>query len=89
MDKTEEQVKKTAKSEGRGEKLEGLPMDTSPYTQYEDLEDYKRKGYGTEGHLQPKPGKGGATDAPTISGASVSSRPDLAAADAMNRHGVP
>ncbi|KAJ8568897.1 hypothetical protein K7X08_032594 [Anisodus acutangulus] len=49
-------------------KLEGLPMGTSPYTQYKDLEDYKKGGYGTEGqHQQPNPGPGAAssTDAPT------------------------
>ncbi|XP_034689618.1 uncharacterized protein LOC117917441 [Vitis riparia] len=89
MDKTTEQMRKTAESEEKGGKLEGLPMETSPYTQYSDLEDYKRKGYGTEGHLQPKPGRGSSTDAPTISGASVSSRSELSSTDAKNRHGVP
>ncbi|XP_031398483.1 uncharacterized protein LOC116209057 [Punica granatum] len=48
---------------------EGLPMQSSPYVKYTDLEDYKRKGYGTEGHLEPKPIQGGSgTDAPTVSG---------------------
>lgn len=47
----------------------GLPTETSPYTQYKDLEDYKQKGYGTQGHMEPKPGLGAAnsTDAPTDS----------------------
>ncbi|KAF9682417.1 hypothetical protein SADUNF_Sadunf05G0106800 [Salix dunnii] len=49
--------------------LDGLPVEVSPYVNYEDLEDYKRKAYGTDGHLEPKTGRGaGATDAPTISG---------------------
>ena len=82
--------KKAEESEEKGGgRLEGLSMETSPYTQYSDLEDYKRKGYGTEGHLQPKPGGGDATDAPTMSGSSVSSLSRLSAADAMNRHGIP
>ena len=81
--------KKAEESEEKGGRLEGLPMETSPYTQYSDLEEYKRKGYGTEGHLQPKPGGGGATDAPTMSGSSVSSLSRLFATDAMNRCGIP
>ncbi|KAJ4846470.1 hypothetical protein Tsubulata_047303 [Turnera subulata] len=48
---------------------EGLPMETSPYLKYSDLDDYKRQAYGTEGHLQVKPDQGGgATDAPTLTG---------------------
>lgn len=50
---------------------QGLPLDTSPYVKYSDLEDYKRKGYGTEGHMEPVERRGGgATDAPTPSGAA-------------------
>lgn len=47
-----------------------LPLESSPYVKYKDLEEYKRKGYGAEGHLEPKPnhGAGGGTDAPTLSG---------------------
>lgn len=72
------------------ESLEGLPIEDSPYLQYKDLEDYKRKGYGTEGHLEPKQGRGaGATDAPTLSGSAVSSEAGARAADAINRLGVP
>lgn len=83
-------MRKKEESEEKGGKLEGLPMETSPYTQYSDLEDYKRKGYGTEGHLQPKAGRGGgSTDAPTISGSSVSSQSQVSATEAMSRHGVP
>ncbi|WOG84104.1 hypothetical protein DCAR_0103284 [Daucus carota subsp. sativus] len=59
---------------------EGLPIETSPYMQYKDLEDYKQKGYGTQGHLEPKPGHGAAnsTDAPTD---SVSSHAPLPSTD--------
>ncbi|PIA56932.1 hypothetical protein AQUCO_00700941v1 [Aquilegia coerulea] len=64
--KTEEQKAGTDK-----ENLEGLPLQSSPYVKYTDLEDYKMNGYGTQGHTSPKPGQGGgATDAPTISGSS-------------------
>ncbi|KAA0064662.1 late embryogenesis abundant protein group 8 protein [Cucumis melo var. makuwa] len=45
-----------------------LPLESSPYVKYKDLEEYKRKGYGAEGHLEPKPNQGGGTDAPTLSG---------------------
>ncbi|KAJ6412959.1 hypothetical protein OIU84_005889 [Salix udensis] len=66
------QTEKRAESahEDKKESLEGLPVEDSPYVIHEeDLEDYKRRAYGTEGHLEPKTGRGaGATDAPTISG---------------------
>ncbi|KAF5961202.1 hypothetical protein ACSBR2_009856 [Camellia fascicularis] len=73
MEKNGEQTKKMEgedKNNNKGGKVEeGLPMESSPYTQYKDLEDYKRQGYGTQGHQQPKPGGGGgSTDAPTLSG---------------------
>ncbi|KAL1224444.1 hypothetical protein V5N11_014405 [Cardamine amara subsp. amara] len=41
----------------------------SPYVATGTLEDYKMKGYGAEGHKEPKAGLGGgSTDAPTVSG---------------------
>ncbi|KAL8500464.1 hypothetical protein ACS0TY_020167 [Phlomoides rotata] len=73
--------------------MEGLPVDTSPYTQYKDLEDYKKQGYGTQGHLQPQPGRGAAsaTDAPTLTGAAAAAANPQAqlpgAIHAINRHG--
>lgn len=71
--------------------LEGLPVEGSPYVKYGDLEDYKRQGYGTEGHQQPNPGRGAAssTDAPTLSGAALSSERPFDAKDTNNRQGVP
>ncbi|XP_021286685.1 uncharacterized protein LOC110418316 [Herrania umbratica] len=56
------------------ETLEGLPLESSPYVKYRDLEDYKRQAYGTEGHLpvEIKQGASGSTDAPTLTGAAVS-----------------
>ncbi|KAL3726134.1 hypothetical protein ACJRO7_031078 [Eucalyptus globulus] len=58
--------------------LEGLPIKDSPYMQYKDLEDYKLQGYGAQGHLEPKPGRGaGTTDAPTMLGSAVSSEAEL------------
>ncbi|TYK12837.1 Late embryogenesis abundant protein, LEA-18 [Cucumis melo var. makuwa] len=74
------------KSEREKERSEGLPLESSPYVNYKDLEDYKSQAYGTQGHLQPKPGRGGGgggpTDAPTLSG-------DAAASSVNNRQGVP
>ncbi|KAL3637680.1 hypothetical protein CASFOL_018128 [Castilleja foliolosa] len=72
--------------------LDGLPIETSPYTQHKDLEDYKKQGYGTEGHLQPKIGHGaaGSTDAPTLSGGgNADPKAQLSSTDAINRQGVP
>nr|GMD07281.1 Late embryogenesis abundant protein, LEA-18 [Ipomoea batatas] len=45
----------------------GLPVESSSYTQYKDLEDYKKQGYGIEGHQQPVIDRAAAssTDAPT------------------------
>ncbi|CAA0829287.1 Late embryogenesis abundant protein- group 6 [Striga hermonthica] len=76
-----EKEKEKNKEKGEGINIsEGLPTETSPYTQYKDLEDYKEQGYGTHGHLETKPGHGAAasTDAPTTAGA-----------DAINRKGMP
>ncbi|XP_052204688.1 uncharacterized protein LOC127809710 [Diospyros lotus] len=91
MDKTSRSEQQT-RDEG-GEKranLEGLPLESSPYTQYKDLDDYNRQGYGAQGHQQPKPGRGaGATDAPTPSGAAVNSDAQNSATGAVNRQGVP
>ncbi|XWS41809.1 hypothetical protein CRYUN_Cryun17cG0114800 [Craigia yunnanensis] len=92
MQKKQEHVdKKADNKEEKKESLEGLPMEDSPYLKYKDMEDYKRQGYGTEGHQQPKPGRGAAssTDDPTVSGANLSSERDFAATDTINRQGVP
>ncbi|KAJ4826648.1 hypothetical protein Tsubulata_001525, partial [Turnera subulata] len=68
--------------------LEGLPMKDSPYLQYKDVEEYNRKGYGAEGHLQPQTGRGaGATDAPTPSGASVPSEAEATSTDKWEHSG--
>ncbi|KAF7828650.1 seed maturation protein PM35 [Senna tora] len=74
MEKQEEKNRNAQEERGKGG-LEGLPMQESPYVKYKDLEEYKRQGYGVEGHLQPKTTSrgAGATEAPTISGAAVSS----------------
>ncbi|GLU20103.1 hypothetical protein SLE2022_363180 [Rubroshorea leprosula] len=90
MEKQNEK-KKPERNEEKKETLEGLPMKDSPYLKPKDLEDYKRQGYGTEGHQEPKPGHGaaGSTDAPTLSGASLSSEREFSSTDAINRQGVP
>ncbi|CAN0917953.1 hypothetical protein LINGRAHAP2_LOCUS30587 [Linum grandiflorum] len=63
-------------------------MESSPYVNYKDLDDYKLKGYGAEGHLQPNPGRGaGSTDAPTPSGATAAGI--QSSTDTINRQGVP
>lgn len=58
--------------EGKGN-LEEVVVESSPYTQYKDLEDYKQQGYGAQGHQQPQPRRGAAssTDAPTLAGAAA------------------
>ena len=52
--------------EEKGWRLGGLPLESSPYVKYDDMEDYNNA-YGTQGQLQlhPKPnqGGGGSTDA--------------------------
>ncbi|KVI02717.1 uncharacterized protein LOC112513023 [Cynara cardunculus var. scolymus] len=83
-----------------GKKSEDLPVNSSPYTQYKDLEDYKQQGYGTQGHQQPQPGRGAAasTDAPTSGGGTLPSQPQkgsdpagapATATDTVNQYGVP
>ncbi|XP_023535424.1 uncharacterized protein LOC111796868 [Cucurbita pepo subsp. pepo] len=64
-----------------------LPLESSPYVKYKDLEEYKRKGYGAEGHLEPKPNQGGGTDAPTLSGSGF---PEVkpATIDFVTNHGL-
>lgn len=81
-----QEVRKVNEKKEKG--LEGLPMQESPYVKYTDLEDYKRQGYGVEGHLQPQQGRGaGATDAPTLSGSAVSSEAESKLVDTINRTG--
>lgn len=75
-------------------KLEGLPVNTSPYTQYKDLEDYKMKGYGTQGHQEPVigHGAGGSTDAPTVAGGGIpqsQSQARRSSTEEINRQGIP
>ncbi|CAL0312864.1 unnamed protein product [Lupinus luteus] len=90
MDKQVQQKETKPQNESSKVNTEGLPMEDSPYLKYEDLEDYKKQGYGTQGHQEPKQGRGaGATDAPTLSGADVSSETQFKATDALNRQGVP
>lgn len=93
MSKSGEQLRKKTEEEERAEekasKLRGLPMESSPYLKYTDLEDYKRQGYGTEGHLEPKPNQGGGgTDAPTLAGTDLSKGP-ASVVDAAHRVGIP
>ncbi|TQE12171.1 hypothetical protein C1H46_002241 [Malus baccata] len=85
-----QQSRKPAEGEAKGKVEEGLPMKDSPYLQYDNLEDYKRQAYGTEGHQQVEPGRGaGSTEAPTVSGTTVSSQGDISAPEAINQQGVP
>ncbi|XP_029117096.1 uncharacterized protein [Elaeis guineensis] len=70
---SEQQVMPKGTEEG-AKGIEGLPPESSPYVKYSDLEDYKQQGYGTHGHLPTidTSRHGGATDAPTLSGAGLS-----------------
>ncbi|KAJ0984075.1 hypothetical protein J5N97_002431 [Dioscorea zingiberensis] len=67
-----------------------LPTESSPYMQYDNIEDYKSQGYGVQGHQAPieRPHRGGGTDAPTLSGSGLS-QTQADAVDAINRKGVP
>lgn len=52
-----------------------LPLESSPYVGYKDVEDYKMRGYGAHGHLPTVDQVGGGgTDAPTLSGSGLSER---------------
>ncbi|OAY79468.1 uncharacterized protein LOC109718939 [Ananas comosus] len=52
-----------------------LPLESSPYVGYKDVEDYKMRGYGAHGHLPTVDQvSGGGTDAPTLSGSGLSER---------------
>ncbi|KAL4343763.1 hypothetical protein HN51_062154 [Arachis hypogaea] len=87
----EAQLRKETSTQGESGKqsIEGLSFKDSPYLQYKDLEDYKRQGYGTQGHMEPKQGRGaGATEAPTLSGAQVSSEAQFAATEAISGGGI-
>ncbi|KAG4391025.1 hypothetical protein GLYMA_05G103100v4 [Glycine max] len=91
MEKQQQPSKETKpqNESGKESSTEGLPMEDSPYVKYKDLEDYKRQGYGAQGHQEPKPGRGaGATEAPTLSGAAVSSDAQATATDVINSKGV-
>ncbi|KDP36753.1 hypothetical protein JCGZ_08044 [Jatropha curcas] len=69
---SEQMERRKAEIEEKKAMTEGLPLQSSPYLRCQDLEDYKRQGYGTEGHRQVKPNHGGgATDAPTLSGTGL------------------
>ncbi|KAK1275423.1 hypothetical protein QJS04_geneDACA001640 [Acorus gramineus] len=78
------------KNEMKKNSEEELPMQSSPYLKYSNLEDYKRQAYGSEGHKEPVEVKGGGsgTDAPTLSGSGL---PGVQAkvVNAVNRHSVP
>ncbi|XP_065866473.1 uncharacterized protein [Euphorbia lathyris] len=75
MEKQNEEREKKQQQEENEEKnkdLEGLPLESSPYVKYTDLEDYKSQAYGTQGHQTVKPNQGaGGTDAPTLSGTNL------------------
>ncbi|EXB28739.1 hypothetical protein L484_009425 [Morus notabilis] len=93
MENYKDQIQRKGKPDNDKETLEeSLPKEDSPYLQNKDLEDYKKKGYGTQGHLEPKPGRsagGASTDAPTLSGGSVTSDAEVSATETINRQGVP
>ncbi|RWR97684.1 LEA_6 domain-containing protein [Cinnamomum micranthum f. kanehirae] len=75
----------------REEGLESLPLESSPYVNYSDLEDYKSKGYGTRGHLKPaENGKGGgATGAPHPSSTTLTNSNQAMAFDSANSQRAP
>ncbi|CAL9233582.1 unnamed protein product [Arabidopsis halleri] len=85
---TTEQQEKEVKNDDVDESIK------SPYLDYDNLEDYKMKGYGAHGHQEPKLGMGGgATDAPTPSGdlgrGGGAASTDLSSTGSINHQGVP
>ncbi|CAL5082034.1 unnamed protein product [Urochloa decumbens] len=74
MEATKERRQQQQRREAAGEgDTVQLPTETSPYVQYKDLEDYKMRGYGAQGHLPVSdvPHGGSGTDAPTVPGTAV------------------
>ncbi|OMO50180.1 Late embryogenesis abundant protein, LEA-18 [Corchorus olitorius] len=48
MEKKQEHENKKPNDKEEKEDSAGLPIEDNPYVKYNDLEDYKRQGYGTE-----------------------------------------
>lgn len=74
MEATKERRERSkAGGDAEGADTVQLPTETSPYVQYEGLEDYKMRGYGAQGHLPVSdvPHGGSGTDAPTVPGTAV------------------
>lgn len=85
----QQQQQQLKREEEASAKSNELPLESSPYVKYSDLEEYKKNAYGTQGHLPVVDNNrgAGATDAPTISGNGLSEgQVDLL--DFMNRHGA-
>ncbi|XP_073107938.1 uncharacterized protein [Elaeis guineensis] len=71
-----EQPARPRASEEEVKGIEELPLESSPYVKYSDIEDYKQQGYGTHGHLPAidTSRHGGATDGPMLSGTGLSEK---------------
>ncbi|XP_062199946.1 uncharacterized protein LOC133902377 [Phragmites australis] len=72
MEATKERQERKAAGAQEADTVQ-LPTETSPYVQYDGLEDYKLRGYGAQGHLPVSdvPHGGSGTDAPTVPGTAV------------------
>lgn len=72
MEAVKERQQRKAAGEGDSATVQ-LPTETSPYVQYEGLEDYKMRGYGAQGHLPVSdvPHGGSSTEAPTVPGTAI------------------
>jgi len=70
--KERQQQQRKAAAEGGSDTVQ-LPTETSPYVQYEGLEDYKMRGYGAQGHLPVSdvPHGGSGTEAPIVPGTAI------------------
>ena len=71
-ERQQQQQRRKAADEGDSDTVQ-LPTETSPYVQYEGLEDYKMRGYGAQGHLPVSdvPHGGAGTEAPTVPGTAI------------------
>lgn len=94
MENERKQPTTTEKRTEQEVKNDDVPFIKSPYLDYDNLEGYKMRAYGAEGHQEPKVGLGGgATDAPTPSGGvgrgGGAASSDLSSTGAINRQGDP
>ncbi|CAH8346961.1 unnamed protein product [Eruca vesicaria subsp. sativa] len=92
-----EDEKKPAMTEKTTEqevKKDDVPNIKSPYFDYNNMEDFKMRDYGHEGHEEPEVDLGGGSTDPLIPSGGVgrgggAASSDLSSTGTINRQGVP